>query len=186
MPASETDVRLHERLIGGDDDALAEIYDSWSALVYSIAARIIGDRAAAEDVTQEVFVRLWERPHAYDPRRGTLRTWLCMTSRSRAVDWIRSNEARNRYQTAAAAIVDTQPEVDDGLIWQMEIKAVREAVQSLPEHQRSAVLLAFYHQRTYRQVAQDLQIPEGTAKSRLRVGLATLASRLAAEGIIDP
>jgi len=186
MPASETDVRLHERLIGGDDDALAEIYDSWSALVYSIAARVTGDPTAAEDVTQEVFVRLWERPQAYDPGRGALRTWLCMTSRSRAVDWVRRSEARSRYQSAAAAVTDTPSEVDDGLMLQTEIKAVREAVQSLPEHQRSAVLLAFYHQRTYREVARELQIPEGTAKSRLRVGLATLASRLAAEGIIDP
>ncbi len=186
MPAPETDVRLHERLIGGDDDALAEVYDSWSALVYSIAARITGDFAAADDVTQEVFVRLWERPQAYDPRRGTLRTWLCVASRSRALDWIRRSQARSRYQTAAGAIADAQTEVDDGVMLQTEIKAVREAVQSLPEHQRSAVLLAFYHQRTYRQVAKELDIPEGTAKSRLRLGLATLASRLAAEGIIDP
>jgi RNA polymerase sigma-70 factor (ECF subfamily) len=186
MPASETDVRLHERLVAGDDDALAEIYDSWSALVFSIAARITGDRAAAEDVTQEVFVRLWERPQAYDPGRGTLRTWLCVAARSRALDWIRRSQTRSRYQAAAGAIAQTPPEVDDGVILQVEVKAVREAVQALPEHQRSAVMLAFYHQRTYREVARELDIPEGTAKSRLRLGLASLASRLAAEGIIDP
>ena len=186
MPASETDVRLHERLVAGDDDALAEIYDSWSALVFSIAARVTGDRAAAEDITQEVFVRLWERPQAYDPGRGTLRAWLCVVGRSRALDWIRRSQTRSRYQTAAAAIAETPSEVDDGLMLQTEIKAVREAVQALPEHQRSAVLLAFYHQRTYREVARELDIPEGTAKSRLRLGLASLASRLAAEGIIDP
>jgi RNA polymerase sigma-70 factor (ECF subfamily) len=185
MLADETDVRLHERLIGFDDDALAEVYDRWSVLVYSMAVRITRDHGAAQDVTQDVFVHLWEHPEAYNPSRGGLRTWLCVTTHGRAVDWIRRSQTRNRYQSAAAAIGDGQAEVDEMLMWQAETKAVREAVQALPEPQRHAVMLAFYHHRTYRAVAQELKIPEGTAKSRLRRGLATLANRLAAEGIMD-
>ncbi len=187
MRGDHTDVRLHERLISGDDDALAEVYDAWSTLVYSIAMRITGDHGGAEDVTQDVFVRLWERPEAYDPGRGALRTWLCVTTRGRALDWIRRSQTRNRYQTAAATVAagDSQPGVDETVMWHAEAKAVRDAVQALPGPQRDAVMLAFYHDRTYREVARELQIPEGTAKSRLRNGLASLANHLAAEGIID-
>lgn len=189
MLADETDVRLHERLLDGDDDALAEIYDHWAALVFSTAMRILGDRGGAEDVTQDVFVHLWEKPHAYNPDRGALRTWLCVVARGRAVDWVRRHQAQNRYQAKAAAesmVTQFQAGVDDDVLWQAEAKAVRDAVQALPPPQREAVTLAYYHQRTYREVARDLDIPEGTAKSRLRRGLAILADHLADAGIIDP
>jgi RNA polymerase sigma factor (sigma-70 family) len=190
MRADESDVRLHGRLVGGDD-ALAEAYDAWSALVYSIAMRITNDHTGAEDITQEVFLHLWEKPEAYDPQGGALRTWLCVTARSRALDWTRRTVNRRRYQTAAATHASVAaPDVDESLMWQTEATAVREAVLALPEPLPNAIRLAFYHQRTYRDrtyrdVARDLAIPKGTAKSRLRRGLATLADRLAAEGIID-
>src|SRR5215471_16228601 len=151
------DVRLWQRLLAGDDDALAEAYDRWSTLVHSLALRITGDHAAAEDVTQEVFVHLWQHPDRYDPDRGALRGWLCLLARSRALD-------RCHTAAAAAAIAAAPVEVDDGLVWQAEAKAVRAAVAALPDRQREAVLLAYYHGRTYRQVAHDLHIPEGTAK----------------------
>jgi len=179
------EVRLRERLIAGDDDALAEAYDSWGGLVYSLAVRLTADHAAAEDITQDVFVRLWERPEAFDPQRGTLRTWLCMSARSRAVDWIRRREARNRYQAAAAAQPHDHAAVDEMMLWQTEAKVVREAVHALPETQREALVLAYYHGHTYREVASRLAIPEGTAKSRLRAALHALADHLAAEGILE-
>jgi RNA polymerase sigma-70 factor (ECF subfamily) len=186
MPADESDVRLHDRLVGGDDDALAEAYDSWSTLVYSIAIGITHDHGGAEDITQEVFLHLWERPQAYDPGRGALRTWLCVVARGRSLDWIRRAQTRSRHQTKAAAMtVTATPDVDESLMWQTEAKAVREAVQALPEPLQDAIRLAYYGQRTYRDVAKDLAIPEGTAKSRLRRGLSTLAEHLAAEGIIE-
>ena len=183
------DVQLHERLVAGDEAALAEAYDEWSAIVHALAARITADHDAAQDVTQEVFVHLWERPEAYDPRRGALRTWLCLLARRRAIDWNRRRQARARYQaTAATAEVAThraQPDVDDALTWRTEAKAVREAVRALPDTQREAVLLAYFQGRTYREVARELEIPEGTAKSRLRRALAAVADRLADEGLLE-
>jgi len=180
------DVRLHKRLLAGDDDALAEAYDQWSALVHALALRITGDHAAAQDVTQEVFVHLWQHPDRYDPDRGALRGWLCLLARSRALDWLRARRAQDRCHTAAAAAIAAPPvEVDDGLVWQAEAKAVRAAVAALPDRQREAVLLAYYHGRTYRQVAHDLNIPEGTAKWRLRAALTGLADSLTAEGILE-
>jgi RNA polymerase sigma-70 factor (ECF subfamily) len=182
----ETDVRLHERILAGDDDALAEAYDRWSPLVHTLAVRITDDHGAAEEVTQDVFVQLWERPQTYDPTRGALRSWLCMLARSRALDWMRRRRARIRYHASAAALLDgPADDVDEAVAWETAAKAVREAVRALPEPQREAVLLAYYHGRTYREVARELEIPEGTAKSRLRVALATLANRLTAEGIVE-
>jgi RNA polymerase sigma factor (sigma-70 family) len=178
------DARLRERLVAGDDDALAEVYDRWAALVHTVAARVTGDRAAAEDVTQEVFVQLWQRPERFDPARGTMRTWLCLLSRRRALDWVRRRSHEHRRATLEPPALD-QPGVDEAVTWLAEAKAVREAVAALPEPHRVAVRLAYYQGRTYRQVAQDLDIPEGTAKSRLRVALASLADRLTAEGIIE-
>jgi RNA polymerase sigma factor (sigma-70 family) len=185
VPLAE-DVRLRERLIAGDDDALAEAYDRCATLVHSVALRVTNDHAAAEDLTQEVFVHLWQHPDSFRPERGGLRTWLCLLARRRAVDWTRRHSVRARYHAAAAAeAVPQQPEVEALVSWQTEAKVVREAVLALPEPQRDAVLLAYYQGRSYRQVARDLDIPEGTAKSRIRVALATLADRLAAEGILD-
>jgi RNA polymerase sigma factor (sigma-70 family) len=186
VPADRADdVRLRERLLAGDDDALAEAYDRWSALVYSLAMRITADHAAAEDVTQDVFVHLWQHPDRYDPHRGALRGWLCLLARSRALDWLRRRRAQDRCHTAAAAIAPAPAGVDDGILWQTEAKVIREAVASLPEGQREAVLLAYYRGRTYREVARDLDIPEGTAKWRLRAALSRLADCLAAEDILE-
>jgi RNA polymerase sigma factor (sigma-70 family) len=179
------DVRLRERLVAGDDDALAEAYDRWSALVYSLAMRITADHAAAEDVTQDVFVHLWQHPDRYDPRRGALRSWLCLLARSRALDWLRHRRVQDRCHAAAAAIAPAPAEASDGIVWQTEAKAVREAVAALPDRQREAVLLAYYRGRTYRQVARDLGIPEGTAKWRLKAALSRLADCLAAEDILE-
>ena len=186
MPGDRAgDVQLYERLVAGDDDALAEAYDRWSALIHSLAMRITADHAAAEDVTQDVFVHLWQHPGRYDPHRGALRSWLCLLARSRALDWPRRRRARDRYHAAAAVTAATPAEVDDGIVWQAEAKAVREAVAALPDRQREAVLLAYYQGRTYREVARDLGIPEGTAKSRLKTALSGLADYLAAEGILE-
>jgi RNA polymerase sigma-70 factor (ECF subfamily) len=182
--SGEADVWLHERLLAADDGALAEAYDTWSGLIYSLAVEITGDHAAAEDVTQDVFVRLWERPDAYDPQRGTLRSWLCMQARSRALDLTRRRRTRARYQAAAPAAGD-QAEIDETVMWKAETGVVRDAVLALPAPQREAVMLAFYDGYTYREVANQLNIPEGTAKSRLRVALAAVAGRLAAEGILE-
>jgi RNA polymerase sigma-70 factor (ECF subfamily) len=185
VAADETDVRLHARLVAGDDDALGEAYDRWSDLVFSLAVRITNDHGAAEDVTQDVFVSLWERPARYDPDRGSLRSWLCLLARSRAIDSLRRAAARERVHAATAAQLTTQAEIDEALIWETEAKVVREAIHALPDPQRDAVVLAYRHGRTYRQVATELDIPEGTAKSRLRGALAMLADRLESEGIIE-
>jgi RNA polymerase sigma factor (sigma-70 family) len=178
---------LRAGLVAGDPAALGEIYDETSPLVYGIALRVTGDRAAAEDIAQEIFLGLWEHPERYDPDRASLRTWLCLIARNRAIDWLRRTQARTRATAALALAGLEEPpqDIESAAVSNTVTKAVRAAVQALPEAQRAAVLLAYFHGLTYRQVAAELAIPEGTAKSRLRLALRHLADRLAADGLID-
>ena len=170
------------RLLAGDDAALGEVYDQFSSFVYGLALRVIGDTSAAEDVSQDVFVWLWERPGAFDPERGSLRTWLGTVTHRRAVDHIRREEARRRRSEREASRAVVAPDVEEMATALVTAEHVRVALGQLPEDQRSAVQLAYFGGRTYRQVAEKLGIPEGTAKSRLRLGLRKIADALHAEG----
>ncbi len=176
---------LHARLLAGDEAALAELYDQFAPMVYGMALRITGDRSAAEDITQEVFVYAWERPGSYDFARGRLRTWLATIAHHRAVDCVRGAVARQRR--AVAEVVHEQqlvPDVEEAAVAAAVAKCVRAAVDRLPDAQRTAILLAYFEGKTFRQVADILGIPEGTAKSRLRLGLRRLADQLEADGVI--
>src|SRR5713226_7607887 len=93
---SDWEHEVRDRLVAGDHSALADIYDQFSSFVYGLAMRVIGDTRAAEDVSQEVFIGIWERPSAFDPDRGSLRTWLGTLTHRRAVDCVRREEARRR------------------------------------------------------------------------------------------
>ncbi len=176
----ERDVR--DRLVGGEESALAEIYDQYASFVYGLALRVIGDPRAAEDVSQDVFVGLWERPAAFDPDRGSLRTWLATLAHRRAVDYVRREEARRRRAERDAARAVTAPDVEEMATAMVAAERVRAALDVLPSEQRRAIQLAYFGGKTYRQVAEVLGIPEGTAKSRLRLGLRRIAEALEAQG----
>jgi RNA polymerase sigma-70 factor (ECF subfamily) len=176
------DREICERLVAGDETALGELYDECSPLVYGLAIRVTRDWAAAQDITQEVFVRVWKDPGAFDPTRGSWGAWLGTMTHRRAVDWVRSSAARHR-RTADAAPPAAAPDPEAMAVAGSVAKSVRAAVDDLPAAQRDAIRLAYFDGQTYRQVAQTLGIPEGTAKSRLWQGMRRLAVRLEAEGI---
>jgi RNA polymerase sigma-70 factor, ECF subfamily len=176
---------LRARLLDGDGFALAEAYDQFSPMVYGLAVRVTGDRAAAEDVAQEVFLHLWERPWAFDPDRGRLRAWLATMAHHRAVDHLRRTAVRGRAATRAADQPEPAPppNPEEAAVAAAVAKRVRVAVDELPPPQRTAVLLAYFEGHTFRQVAELTGVPEGTAKSRLRLALRHLAARLRSEGL---
>lgn len=176
----ERDVR--GRVMAGDDSGLREVYDQFASFVYGLALRVIGDARAAEDVSQDVFVCFWERPAAFDPERGSLRTWLGTLAHRRAVDYVRREEARRRRAEREAARAISLPDVDEMATALLAAERVRAAIDQLPFEQRRAVYLAYFDGKTYRRVAEVLGIPEGTAKSRLRLGLRRIADALQAEG----
>jgi RNA polymerase sigma factor (sigma-70 family) len=171
------DRELAARLMAGEQAALAEIYDRYVGLVFGMAKRVLGDATKAEDVTQEVFVYVWEQPHRFDPSRGSLRSWLGVLAHHRSVDRVRSEVRRNRGEARVEpvdVVTASAGDVDDELSGAWLAEQVRGALDQLPQEQREAVVLAYFGGRTYRQVATELDIPEGTAKSRLRLALAKL------------
>lgn len=172
------DARVAARLQAGDDSALAELYDAHGAVVFGLAARITGDRTVAEDLTQEVFVSLWQRPDAFDASRGSFRGFLATMARRRSIDWVRSAVARQRREDRDGREPVNVPDPGDLVTLAAVSSEVRGAVDRLPEPQREALCLAYYGGLSYREVAVHLQIPEGTAKTRLRSALQTLTTQL--------
>jgi RNA polymerase sigma-70 factor, ECF subfamily len=173
---------VRDRVVAGDDAALREVYDQYASFVYGLAVRVIGDTRAAEDVSQDVFVAFWERPGAFDPERGSLRTWLGTLTHRRSVDYVRREEARRRRAEREASRAVTAPDVEEMATALLTAERVRAALELLPPDQRRAIQLAYFGGKTYRQVAETLGIPEGTAKSRLRLALRRIADALEAEG----
>lgn len=182
VPRSDWEYQVRDRIVAGDDAALREVYEQFASFVYGLAVRVIGDVRAAEDVSQDVFVAFWERPGAFDPERGSLRTWLGTLTHRRAVDHVRREEARRRRTEREASRAVVSPDVEEMATALLAAERVRAALDLLPDAQRRAIQLAYFGGKTYRQVAEVLDIPEGTAKSRLRLGLRRIAEALEAEG----
>lgn len=175
---SQAEQLLADRLVAGDQAALSEIYDLHAGFVFALALRVIGDKGASEDVTQEVFLTIWTQPDRFDHERGSLRAFLGTLTHRRAVDHIRREEARRKREAKSTGEPMCSPGADDLLTDHAARDRVRAVVAALPEAQREALELAYFHGHTYRQVAAVLGIPEGTAKSRLRLALQRLAEGL--------
>jgi len=184
-PAS-SDRRLHQRLLGRDPLALAEAHDQCHAAVFGAAMRVTGHRQMAEDVAQEVFLRFWRRPECFNPDRGPMRTWLATVARSRAIDALRAEEAiRRRSDREARRRIDHGPDIGDHFDMQQSADYLWTALQNLDDRRRQAIVLAYFGGRTYRQVAKDLGVAEGTIKSRIRSGLLELAVALSPHTISE-
>jgi RNA polymerase sigma-70 factor, ECF subfamily len=165
-------------------EALAEAYRRHGGAVFALARRLLAEGALAEEVTQEVFLRLWTKPDRFDPERGSLRSFLLAQSHGRAVDLLRSETSRRRREEreareAAEAGYDIEREVLDLAVGDH----VKEVLEKLPPEEREAIELAYFGGFTYRQVASRLDQPEGTVKSRIRSGLRRMRADLVDVGI---
>jgi RNA polymerase sigma-70 factor (ECF subfamily) len=163
-----------------DEPALAEIYRRYGGAMISLAKRVLRDHAMAEEVVQEVLLRLWRRPERFDGGRGTLRTFLLGDVHGRSVDIVRSEVARKRREERDAVMTlhEHAEAPEAGLLEQATATALREAIAGLAEGEREAIELAYFGGHSYREVAEMLDQPEGTIKSRIRSGLARLGQDL--------
>lgn len=164
--------------------ALAEVYRRHGAAVHNLARRVLGSSELADEVTQDVFVDLWNRPATFDASRGSLRTMLLTRAHGKAVDLVRSEVARHaREQRSAADTARAGYDVDH-FAWDLatadQVKSVMEA---LPSEERLAIEMAYFDGMTYREVARALEAPEGTVKSRIRSGLRRLRVLLVQQGV---
>lgn len=158
-----------------DGHDFAQVYADHSVAAFAVAARISGPTVAA-DVTQEVFIRLWNNPTRFNPERGSLRAFLVAIARNLATDRLRSEAARGNRERRVGGDRSTPrtAAVDDQLLRDDAAVHVVEALGALPLDTRDAIVTAFYGQLTYRETASVLDEPEGTIKSRIRAGLAQL------------
>jgi RNA polymerase sigma-70 factor (ECF subfamily) len=178
------DERLVEALEDRDERALETLYDRHGDYVYSVCLRMVGDVQLAEDLSQEVFLRLWRRPDLFDVSRGRFLTWLLSVARNRAIDERRSRGRRFRFETPPSVnaeemleLAPTDEERDIAVVSEERI-VVRKALATLPPEQRLAIQLAYFGGYTQQEIAAGLHQPLGTVKTRIRLGLQKLRAVL--------
>ncbi len=180
-PPGEEDAVLVQRIKEGHEEALQQVYRRYAPLVFHLACRAL-DRAAAEEIVQDTFLAVWRRAANFDPARGSFRTWLLSIGQHRMLDELR---ARSRRPQASgdllldqAALSAEEPLPDEALWLAYQREAVSEALAALPEPQRAALRLAFFADLSHKEVAKALQVPLGTAKTRIRSGLRLMERHL--------
>lgn len=169
------DAELTKRVAEGDRGAFLALYDRYSAQVYGLALRVIGDPMTAEEVTQDAFLRLWTRAETYNPERGRLSSWLLTITRRLAIDQFRVEGRRpltwnpSNPENALEKIPDPASESEESR-W----ATLRFALDNLPAEQRSVIELSFYHGMSHSQIAEYQSTPLGTVKTRVRLGMEKL------------
>jgi RNA polymerase sigma factor (sigma-70 family) len=182
-PAPTTDAELVSSVARGDEKALEELYERYSRPVFSMAYSILRDFPTAEDVTQEVFTSLWTRAGRFDPERGVFRHWFLHLAHNRVIDELR------RRRRVALHRADREPEdpalnlkasasTADEAVTAVLFGAAAEALKTLPDEQRVAVVMAYLQGATQQEIANTIGVPLGTVKTRLRLGLMKLRQRM--------
>ncbi|MFE2580780.1 ECF RNA polymerase sigma factor SigK [Streptomyces sp. NPDC059378] len=182
-PASQPDLEdLLNQVALGDQRAFTVLYDAMAGPVLGVARGVLRDRAQAEEVAQDVLVEVWRTASRFRPERGSAANWILTLAHRRAVDRVRSAAAAAAREHRAA-LLDRMPpydQVTEQVEARLEREQVRHCLRALTDIQRQAVTLAYYQGLTYRQVAQDLALPLGTVKTRMRDGLIRLRDCLGA------
>ena len=176
--ASWTDQQLVFAAPEVRDVAFAELFLRHSASVAAVARMVLGANSGFDDVVAEVFAALWFAPDKFDPDRGSLLGFLRLRARGRSIDLLRSESSRHRREQRDASAPGVSPAIDAELVEAEIGETLRRAVARLPEGERTAIELAYFAGMTYRAVACQLELPEGTVKSRIRSGLQRLRTQV--------
>jgi RNA polymerase sigma-70 factor (ECF subfamily) len=167
------DEELMSLIDSGDAGAFAGLYDRHSRAAYSLAYRMMGERQAVEDLVQEAFLKVWRAAGSYRAQRGSVRTWVLSIVHNRGIDQLRSSASRRRIQDRAEATTPTwQPSEVFAETWRnSQREQVREALRGLPPEQLKVLELAYFSGYTHKEIAELLDLPLGTVKGRMRLGL---------------
>jgi RNA polymerase sigma-70 factor (ECF subfamily) len=183
MDHALTDEQLLTQLKRGESRAMAVLYDRYARLVFSLAVRILNDRAGAEEVVQEVFVKVWRRARDYDARRGKFSAWLSGIAHHHAIDELRRRRVRpsaapSDDEEHAANIADDGPGLLELAATSLERRRISEALRAIPPAQSRAIEMAYFEGYTQQEIADQLGEPLGTVKTRMRLGMQKLKTLL--------
>ncbi|MBZ0302525.1 MAG: sigma-70 family RNA polymerase sigma factor [Anaerolineae bacterium] len=169
-------LELIDRIKQQDQLALTELYEMYGRMVYNMAMHVLRSEAAAEEVTQDIFFEIWRKPDRWDPQKGRLSSWLLAVTRYRAIDRLRRDERRPLRQSVAlddlAHLLSSRETVGDA--GQDAGRLLRDLLKDLPAEQRQAINLAFFRGLSHHEIAAQLNLPLGTVKGRIRLGLEKL------------
>jgi RNA polymerase sigma-70 factor (ECF subfamily) len=174
-------VSLMQLVQAGDEAAFAALYDELAGVVFGTVKRVLRDPAMSEEVTQEVFMELWRTATRFDPERASVSTWAITMARRRAVDRVRREQSqRDRIERSASQRDPEAIATDDEVVASLEAERVGRALAELPEEQRIVIQMAFLDGDSHGEIAERLDLPLGTVKGRVRLGLKKLGGRLGA------
>jgi RNA polymerase sigma-70 factor (ECF subfamily) len=182
--ANLKDVTLIDLVKQADHDALGALYDRYGRLVYSTAYSVVSQHELATEITQDVFLRIWQKAETYQPEQGKLITWIASITRYRAIDVLRRQSVRPEGNTVSwdlqeiQGLSDGTKRVEEQVELSLRSEKIRVALSALPEEQRAALLLAYFRGYSTREIAEELGEPLGTIKTRLRLGMQKLRGLL--------
>lgn len=177
--ATLDDTTLVRLLVAKDSDALGTLYDRYGSLVFSLAFAIINERGTAEEITQDVFLKIWENAEMYDQAKASFKNWLNRIARNRAIDVLRQERHRPEHRTvdwedvAKTHFVDHTSPAEVVELRQQQDR-IRNALAQIPSEQQSALSLAYLQGYTHQEIAQHLNQPLGTIKTRIRMAMKKL------------
>ena len=187
VKTDNSDRELVQRVAGGDQEAVALLYQRYATPAFSLALRVVGDRESAEEIVQEAFLRIWRHAGSFDPQRGRFASWLLSIIHNLAVNELRRRRSRPQAASGADELLlhlhDAEPGPEEMAWTTARRRAVRAALAHLPPAQRQAIELAFFRGLTQTEIAEVLGDPLGTVKTRIRLGLQKLGRLLAAQGL---
>lgn len=172
-----TDVALVTGIRAGDQNAMAQLYDRYSGVVYSVALRVLTDTGAAEDVLQDVFMQLWRNPGAFDSSRGSLGAWLAVIARHRAIDQLRK---RRPETDIADVVISCDQNLESSTDRSRIVEKVRSILGAMPAQQRTVLEMAYFQGLSHSEISAKMGEPLGTIKTRIRTALMSLRKAFAA------
>jgi len=192
IPIEElSDETLIHAIAGGAVWAMEPLYQRYSRILYSLAYRMVSDHQIAEDLLQDAFLAVWKRATSYSPQSGAVRSWLVSIVHHRTIDYLRGVRRRSVLKEATWEEVDrdertAQPDAWEGAWQSIQSDQVRAALMQLPTEQRMVIELAYFQGWTHSEIAEGCQIPLGTVKARMRLGITRLKRVLAQMGVTEP
>lgn len=170
-----------------DQQALSRLYDLYAKLLFSLIYKVVGKQETAEDILQEIFVMVWEKAAMFDPSKGSVYTWLAAMSRNKSIDYLRSKANKNQKKHVSEADEHIFPILEsegmnplDATIQNERSTMVRQALDGLPEEQKTIIAIAYFKGYTQSEIAEEFNLPLGTVKTRMRQGMIKLKDLLTA------